>query len=330
MKRVKLSNAFAGIIIIAATTISSAFAQDTKAIVDEARVDKSIKADTSKKGPWKIGGTLTLNVTQQNASNWVGTSERYTFTLGAGGDLYANYGKGKNTWNNTLKMAYAFLNNESQGYRKTSDFVDLYTKYGRLLNKDETLAFATIFNMRTQFSDGFDYEQVPRRRVSGFFAPTNLLLTPGLEWRPKKYFSIFFSPIAAKWVLVTNDPFSYSFPGGTLPDGTQQKPISELYGVDPNRKVDAQFGAFLSASFDKEILKNVTYTSRLDLYSNYLNNPENIDVFWTNNLLFKVNKWLAISYQWNLAYDDDYVPEGESGPRTQFLGNLGIGVSGKF
>jgi hypothetical protein len=94
--------------------------------------------------------------------------------------------------------------------------------------------------------------------------------------------------------------------------------------------VDAQFGAFLSAKFDKEILKNVAYTSRLDFYSNYRRNPENIDIFWTNSLLFKVNKLLTLSYNWNIAYDDDYIPEGESGPRTQFLGTFGIGLSAKF
>jgi hypothetical protein len=155
-------------------------------------------------------------------------------------------------------------------------------------------------------------------------------LTPGLEWRPSKAFSLFASPVGARSVFVTNDPYSYSYPGGIRPDGSQEKPISELYGVDPERKVDAQFGAFLSAKVDKELVKNVLYTSRLDLFSNYLNKPQNIDIFWTNNLIFKVNKWLVLSYQWNMAYDDDFVPEGESGPRTQFLGTFGIGFSAKF
>lgn len=318
------------VVVFSCTMFFSAEAQNARKRIDQARLDHTMKADTAKKGPWKFGGTATLNLNQQNASNWVGTSEKYAFTLGAGADLYGNYDGGKNTWNNTLKMAYAFLNNESQGYRKTSDFMDFYTKYGRELNEKETIALAAIANLRTQFTDGFDYNQTPRRRVSGFFAPANVLVTPGIEWRPKKYFSLFFSPIAAKWVIVTNDPYSYSYPGGMLPNGDQQDPIAKLYGVDPTRKVDAQFGAFMSANFDKEIVKNVHFTSRLDLYSNYLDKPENIDIFWTNNLLFKVNKWLAITYQWNLAYDNDFVPEGDSGPRVQFLGNLGIGVSGKF
>jgi hypothetical protein len=311
--------------------LSLSHAQDNDAKkIDEAIGSKAIAADTSKKGQWKFGGTVVINLSQQNSAYWVGANERYALSVGANADLYGNYVKGKNTWDNTLKMSYAWINNESQGVRKTSDFVDFFTKYGRDISKSGKAFFATIGNLRTQFTNGYDYNLDPRRRTSGFFAPATVLLTPGLEWRPVKYFSLFASPIAAKWVIVSNDPFSFSFPGGVRPDGTQETPISLLYGVDPNTKVDAQFGAFVSANFKKEIFTNVTYTSRLDLYSNYKNNPENIDIFWTNNLVFKVNKWLALQYQWNVAYDDDFKPEGLQGPRTQFLGNFGIGVTGKF
>jgi hypothetical protein len=305
-------------------------AQEVPKKVDEALLNKAIAADTSKKGPWKIGGMLALNLSQQNSAYWVGANERFALNVGSSADLYANYGLKKNTWDNTLKMSYAFAHTESQGVRKTSDFIDLYTKYGREISKSGKTVFALIGNFRSQFTAGYDYGLEPRRRTSDFFAPATILLTPGLEWRPSKNFSLFFSPIGARWVLVTNDPYSYSFPGGVRPDGSQEKPISELYGVNAEEKVDGQFGAFVSAKFDKEILKNVLYTSRLDLFSNYLNNPQNIDIFWTNNLIFKVNKWLVLSYQWNIAYDDDFVPEGVAGPRTQFLGTFGIGVATKF
>lgn len=305
----------------------SAKAQDhPRKNVDEATKSKALEADTSKKGPWKIGGTIAFNLRQQNSSNWIGVNEKFALTVGANVDIYANGSWSKNAWDNTLKASYGYQNNETQGLRKTADFFDLYSKYGRALNDKKTLFASLIFNLRSQFSDGYDYEKTPRRRTSDFFAPANILLTPGLDWKPTGYFSLFFSPVAAKWIIVSNDPYSYS----TNPPPPGEKPISELYGVDPEKKVDAQFGAFLSASFNKDILKNVNYSSRLDLYSNYLRNPENIDIFWTNSLTFKVNNWLAFGYNWNIAYDDDYVAEGVSGPRTQFLGTFGIGITGKF
>jgi hypothetical protein len=305
-------------------------AQETRKIIDNALVNKEMKADTSKKGPTKIGGIIAINLNQQNSSYWVGANEKYALNVGLSADVYANTTWAKSTWNNTLKMNYAWLNNQSQGVRKTADFIDLYSKYGRQLQPDGKLAIAAIANLRTQFTNGYDYAASPRRRTSGFFAPATALLTPGVEWRPAKAFTLFASPLAARWVIVSNDPFSYAFPGGIRPDGSRENPIASLYGVDPDQKVNSQFGAFVSASINTPLVKNVNYTSRIDLYSNYKNQPQNIDIFWTNNIIFKVNKWLGITYQFNIAYDHDFVPEGENGPRTQFLGNLGIGVTGKF
>lgn len=305
-------------------------AQPDKKMVDEAKSSKKIEADTSKKGEWKIGGSLLVNFSQQNSSYWIGATEDFAMTLGGAANLYANQVCNGHYWDNTLKTNYGLVRNKSQGRRKTSDFIDLYSKYGHYINNSHTLAIAGILNARSQFTNGYDYSDSIKRRTSGFFAPANVLITPGLEWRPASYFNLFASPAAARWVIVSNRPYSYSYPGGIRPDGSQQQPISKAYGVDPAQKVDIQFGAFASASFNKDIIKNVNYTSRLDFYSDYLHNPQCVDVFWTNALLFKVNKWLGLSYSWNLAYDDDYRPAGQSGPRTQFLGTFGAGITGKF
>lgn len=305
-------------------------AQETRKKVDEQLVNKELKADTSKKSKVKVGGIVGLSLNQQNSSYWVGANEKFALNVGLSADLYANATLKKGSWNNTLKMNYAWVNNQSQGLRKTSDFIDLFSKYGRQLHKEGKLLLSAIGNLRTQFSNGYDYALTPRRRTSGFFAPATILFTPGLEWKPTGKFSLFISPFAARWVIVSNDPYSYSFPNGIKPDGTRETPIAELYGVDPEKKSQGQFGAFVSANLKTDIVKNVTYTSRLDLYSNYLSNPQNIDLFWTNSLVMKVNKWLGVTYQFNLAYDDDFKPEGENGPRMQFLGILAIGVTSNF
>jgi len=310
--------------------VLGATAQDARTSVDESMKTKTVAADTAKKGPWKVGGTFALNLTQQNSSYWIGVGEKFALNVGVTADLYANGTWGKNTWDNTYKSSYGYQNNETQGLRKTADFFDFYSKYGHAINVKKTLSIAGIFNIRSQYSDGYDYGQDPRRRTSDFFAPANILLTAGLDWKPTSSFSLFVSLLTAKWIIVSNDPYSYSYPGGLIPGGGIQDPISKQYGVDPVAKVDKQLGAFVSANFNKEIMKNVSYSSRLDLYSNYRRKPENIDIYWTNSLAFKVNKLLSLSYLWNIAYDDDYVPEGKSGPRVQFLGTFGLGVSAKF
>jgi hypothetical protein len=47
--------------------------------------------------------------------------------------------------------------------------LDLYTRYGYMF-KDK-LGAGLIGNVRTQFSNGYDYSETPRKRVSGFLHP---------------------------------------------------------------------------------------------------------------------------------------------------------------
>ncbi|MFD2526631.1 DUF3078 domain-containing protein [Flavihumibacter stibioxidans] len=296
---------------------------------------------------WRKGGLFSLNLAQGSSSNWAAGAEKSSFSVAGYTTLFANKKKGDFFWDNTLDLGYALQKTSSLGTRKTDDKFDFYSKAGKKLN--DHWALAGVFNLRTQMTDGYDYDYLNkgiRRRVSGLFAPAYLLVSPGIEWKPNSYFSVLFSPISARWVIVSNDPLSYYYQNGDipLPDGGKETPLSALYGVNPNRKVSMEAGAYLSASFMKEVLKNVTYKSRLDLFSNYLGKrdpvtdeknkakPKNIDVFWTNAVSMKINKFLSVTYNLDLIYDDDvrqFGPDGNSAG-TQIRSLLGVGLSAKF
>lgn len=86
-------------------------------------------------------------------------------------------------------------------------------------------------------------------------------------------------------------------------------------------------------------MANITYATRLELYTGYANNPGNIDVNWENRLDMKVNKFVSVSIITLLLYDDDIKialdrdNDGNSdgsGPRIQFKETLGVGLSYKF
>jgi len=66
------------------------------------------------------------------------------------------------------------------------------------------------------------------------------------------------------------------------------------------------------------------YTGRLHLFSNYKRSPENVDVFFTNLLSLKFNKWLATNISADIVYDDDILK------RTQLKEVLGIGLTVKL
>src|SRR4030095_7105873 len=306
---------------------------------------------------WHKDGMVALNIGQGGSRNWAAGAEKWSASLGFTANLFANRQMGKWSGDNSLDMGYAFLNTESQGYRKTDDKIFFVSKFGRAIRPKLNLTLLASF--RSQFYDGFDYNYLGvglKRRISGFMAPAYVTLAPGVDWKPTKSLSVFFSPISVRWIIVSNKAYDYLFQGGVIPDsiktpatGDFEKPKSVLYGVDAGREVRIEAGANASIQFNKEILKNVVYTYKLDLFSNYLDGyffepptyttftrtkakPQNVDVFWTNVIAMKVNKYLLVTYSFDLIYDDDVKQFGPNGnvAAAQLRSLLAVGFAAKF
>ena len=337
-------------VILLLASFSIAFGQDPD--VKEIQKESERKSAGDTINGWKKGGVISLNIGQGSSKNWAAGAEKFSFSTALAMSIFANLTSGKVYWNNALDLGYAIVNTHSVGSRKTDDKIDFFSKIGRDLTK--TVSLAGVVNFRSQFTNGYDYDYLGRglrRRTSSFMSPAYLIVAPGIDWHPTDYFSLFFAPLSLRMVIVTNDPRSYFYPSGLIPTGGFEKPLSVLYGVDPDRKVRTEFGGFLSGNFNKEILKNVTYKSRLDLYSNYLKsstftvtgpdqvqvtktsaNPEKVDLFWSNLIAMKVNRFLNVTYNLDLIYDDDVRQFGpnNSSAALQLRSLLGVGLSLRF
>jgi len=345
------------LLIAIAFSFAAANGQDKTLKEIHTTAQKAIGEDTSHKAGWKRGALLSLGIGQGSSSNWAAGAETFSFSLAANVSMFSNYKHNKFNWKNNLDLAYALVNTTSQGTRKTDDKIDLYSKGTYDLSAKMSAGF--VGNFRSQFSSGFDYNYLGKgleRRTSDFLAPGMLIVAPGFDWHPTSYFSIFFSPVSSRFILVPNDPKSYYFPNGEIPLSVvtpqqYETPLAVLYGVDPARKVRAEIGGFASINFAKEVAKNITYKSRLDLYSNYMSNyrfevtgpdqlviskekatPQKVDIFWTNLLVMKVNKFLNVSFGMDLIYDDDVRQFGTYGnsAATQFRSQLTVGFATKF
>lgn len=67
-----------------------------------------------------------------------------------------------------------------------------------------------------------------------------------------------------------------------------------------------------------EFLKNMTVFSRLNLYSNYLKDPQNVDISWDVQLNMAINQWFSCNITTNMIYDNDtkiLQKDGTKGPR---------------
>ena len=107
------------------------------------------------------------------------------------------------------------------------------------------------------------------------------------------------------------------------------------------KKVRYEAGGYLRAQFKKDIAKNVNLATKLELFSNYLDRPENIDVNWELLLNMKINKFLSANLATQMIYDNDIPVAVERtdatgvkvmgpGPRLQFKEVLSLGLSVKF
>ncbi len=179
------------------------------------------------------------------------------------------------------------------------------------------LDVAALVNFHSQFSKGYKYNgDGTKDLLSNFLSPGYLLISPGLDYKPAKGLSIFISPITSRWIFVTNDSLS----------------AKGSYGVSPGKKVKNEIGVFASITYITDLNKTISYNGRLDLFSNYEHNPQNVDIMMNNMFVAKLSKMLNASLGLNLIYDDDvklFGPNGDS-PALQFKSLIAVGFSLKF
>ncbi len=266
---------------------------------------------------WKTGGMYNVTFNQAALSNWSAGGDKSSLSLASALNLFAFYQQGKHSWDNTLNLAYAMVNTTSLGMRKADDRIDLVSKYGRDLGKKWYLS--TLFNFRSQFAQGYAYSSADVKKLtSDFMAPAYVILSLGLDYKPNDNFSVFVSPASARWIIVNNDSLS----------------SVGAYGVDSGKNTKFQFGAYASVNYTANISKTAVYKGRLDLYSNYLHNPQDISLYMTNILAVKVSRVVNINLSLTMIYDNDVrtvkSDNTNGGASLQLQEVIGIGLAYKF
>lgn len=265
---------------------------------------------------WKRSGLFNLNIAEGSLSNWAAGGDNFSLAVVSYFNYYLlNRGK-RYTWDNNIDFNFGYLKTNSQGGRKNDDRVDILSKYGYKLDTTKKIYLSGLFNLRTQLFHGYGYIGDSAYLSSSFISPMYFLLAAGVDYKPVTNFSLFLSPLTNRFTYVGN------------------KILSEkgAYGVAPGRHYYNQVGAFASINYSANILKNVSYKGRLDLFTDYRKNPGNVDLYYTNFLVFKINKYMTATYGLDLIYDDDVKLFGKNNdsPALQVKSLIGIGVSIPF
>ncbi|MBK6380520.1 MAG: DUF3078 domain-containing protein [Chitinophagaceae bacterium] len=189
-----------------ATAVFTAAAQD-KTVKDLQKVAFKELKPLEKDG-WVKAGTFIINVNQGALRNWAGGGEQNTLGFTTLLNYNLNHRKGKITWNNYFDIALGFQNASSFGrFRKIDDRIDITSKYGYQFSKKWYAAVLGNFNSQTLA--GYNYTDTVNIKISNLLTPGKILLSAGIDFRPDKTFTLFVSPITSRFILKTDNDFTW-------------------------------------------------------------------------------------------------------------------------
>ena len=270
---------------------------------------------------------INLQFSQVQLSQWAAGGQS-SASLIAKLDQFWEYDGTSLGWDTEIHGAFGLLHRPDEGILlKTDDRIELATKVGYRIKDRGSLT--ALGSFRTQMAPGFasiNGAPDPSQVTSRFMAPGYLVVALGLDLKPKENITIFLAPFTSKSTYVLNEELS----------------DSGLFGVAPGESARHEMGGYIRLGFKETVSENVTYAVRLDLFSNYQEEPEAVDIFSDHVLTLKVNDWLSTTLGLTLIYDKDVdlmlrepnpdVPGdlGEIGDGVQLKQILAVGLSLKF
>jgi len=236
---------------------------------------------------WTRSGKVVFQLDQWAYSNWAKPGDnRLTFLLDSKGR--ASYKKGKLSWTNDYWYRFGIIKSEGRKLYKHVDDIRITSNLSHVALKKLNYSVNGLFISQLYPGYRSPGDSVP---ISRLMSPATLNLGGGMTYVVNKSLSINLQPVSGQFTFVLD----------TLTEAHTK------YRLDPGRRVKNEFGATMYVTFKKLLWKNINMDSKLKLFSNYLKNPQNIDIDLTTQFTLKVNKYVSTSLYIHILYDDDII-----------------------
>ena len=265
---------------------------DTRVNVTTAREENLRKVALSRIKPeyWRYRSEISYLLSQGMFSNWAkGGDDNVSSVL----DITNSWNYNNKVTNvssaSTLRTALGLqASGRDYDIRKNLDILELNSKIGhKAFGKFD---LSGIFQFKTQFLPGYTYtNDTIRTKVSKFFNPATLILGYGLDYKPDKNTSISFSPVSYKGTFVSDTA-----------DINQTK-----FGIPEDRRSKNEMGAYFTVSSKVLLFDKVSMSNKLQLFSNFLSKPQNVDVDWEMVATMNLNWFTDLRLNTHLIYDDN-------------------------
>lgn len=241
--------------------------------------------DTEESKPnWTKKGVITFLANQSSFENWIaGGISNVSGTLGLNYDF--NYQKNDWTWENKLIANFGLTKIKNQDTQKSSDLLEWNSVVGK---KAKGYWYYSMFlNFKTQFADDLDKDT---KGPTQFLSPGYFQFGPGMLWKKSDNFKVNIAPATSRLIVV---------------DKNLTEPNEAYFGVEQGKSTRYELGASIGAYYKFNVMENISMENILNLYSNYLEDPQNVDLDYTMNMIMKINKFISANLSYQTIYDDN-------------------------
>lgn len=264
----------------------------------------SFAQDTEEPQPnWTKKGIITFLVNQSSFENWIaGGISNISGALGLNYDF--NYQKNDWTWENKLIANFGLTKIKNQDIQKSSDLLEWNSVVGK--KAKGFWYYSAFLNFKTQFADDLDKDT---KGPTKFLSPGYLQFGPGMLWKKSDNLKVNIAPATSRLIIVDKD---------------LTEPDKAYFGVEEGKSTRYELGASVGAYYKLDLMKNISMENILNLYSNYLEDPQNVDLDYTMNLVMSVNDFISANLSYQTIYDDNAF----RGLQTRQV--FGIGINYNF
>jgi hypothetical protein len=240
--------------------------------------------ENTEKSVWTKGGTFTFLLNQSAFENWIaGGVSNVSGTVGVNYDF--NYLKDIWSWDNKIIASFGITKIKDQDIQKSDDRLEWNSVLGK--KAQGYWYYSAFLNFKTQFTDDLDSDT---KGPTKFLSPGYLQIGPGMLWKKSDNLKVNIAPATLKLIVVDK--------ALTLPDNA-------YFGVEEGKSSRLEFGASIGAYYKFDLMKNISMENILNLYTNYLEDPQNVDLDYTMNLVMNINKYISTTLAYQTIYDDN-------------------------
>ena len=253
--------------------------------------------------PWKKVGTFSFLVNQSSFDNWIaGGVSNISGAIGVNYDF--NYSKANWSWDNKIIVAFGITKIKALDIQKSNDRLEWNSVLGKKAKGNWN--YSLFLNFKTQFTDDLNSET---KGPTSILSPGYLQVGPGMLWKKSDDLKVNIAAATSKLIVVDKEL--------TLPDDA-------YFGVEEGNSVRYELGASIGAYYKFTLMENITMENILNMYSDYLEDPQNVDFDYTINIVMGINKYFSTNLVFQAIYDDNAF----QGLQTRQM--IGLGINYRF